>query len=84
MPGGNCPSGELFWWAIVLVGSCPVRELSLWGIFQVGSCPGGKLSWWGIVLVKTSPGGSCPVESCPRTSQINLVPSYLTSYDFMC
>ena len=33
-PGGSCPSWELSWWGIVLVGSC-----------LVGSHPGGELSW---------------------------------------
>ena len=63
---GNCPSGELSWLGIVLVGivlvgSCPGGELSwlgivLVGIVLVGSCPGGE-SYWGVVLVGNRPGG---------------------------
>ena len=44
---GNCPSGDLSWWGVVLVGSCP----------GLGSCPSGELSWWEIVLVGSCPGG---------------------------
>ena len=36
---GNCPSGELSWWGVVLVGSCPGG-----GIVLVGNYPGGELS----------------------------------------
>ena len=36
---GSCPSGELSWWGVVLVGSCPGA-----GVVLVGSCPGGELS----------------------------------------
>ena len=53
---GNCPSGELSWWGIVLVGNCPSGELSWWGLVLVGSCQGGNC-----------PVGNCPVGSCPDT-----------------
>ena len=33
----NCPSGELSWWGVDLVGSCLSGELSWWGIVLVGS-----------------------------------------------
>ena len=51
----SCPSGELSWWEIALVGNHPSGELSWWGVALVGNCPSGEFSWWGIVLV-----GSCP------------------------
>ena len=27
-PSGNCPSEELSWWGVILVGNCPGGELS--------------------------------------------------------
>ena len=45
---GNCPSGELSWWGIVLVevilvGNCPIVG-NCPGIVLVGNCPSGELS----------------------------------------
>ena len=50
---GNCPSGQLSWWVVVLMSS-PDGELSRWGIVLVGNSPGGdspggELSWWGVI-----------------------------------
>ena len=39
---GNCPSGELSRWGIVLING----ELSRWGIVLVGNCLSGVLSYW--------------------------------------
>ena len=55
---GSCPSGELSWWGIVLVGN--------WGVVLVGNCASGELSWRGIVLVGKCPrgGGVVLLGSC--------------------
>ena len=46
---GSCPSGDLSWWGIVLVGSSLGGELSCWGVIWVGVVRMG-VAQWGVVL----------------------------------
>ena len=69
---GSCPSGELSWWGVVLVGSRPAGKFSLWGIVLKGSCPGGESSRWELSSGELSYNKFPVYMNCTTSSKTKL------------